>query len=144
MFVWFSNVLKSKVVRPPNLQSFENPFFTHKLFESFINTLKWTMIKYTNWYYCVTATPASRSSSRASTGSRPFSPTGSETSEISEPEVFTTVQSETRNIGGRNETTRTYQTHVIQTRNVSTPNRSNTSTPTRMSKIPKLTPKKRW
>lgn len=89
------------------------------------------------------ATPVSRSSSRASTGSRPFSPTGSETSEISEPEVFTTVQSETRNVGGRNETTRTYQTHIVQTRNVTTPNRSSTSTPTRLSKIPKLTPKKR-
>lgn len=91
----------------------------------------------------ISATPVSRSSSRASTGSRPFSPTGSENSEVSEPEVFTTVQSETRNVGGRNETTRTYQTHVIQTRTVNTPSRSNTSTPTRMSKIPKLTPKKR-
>ncbi|KAH3698995.1 hypothetical protein DPMN_073941 [Dreissena polymorpha] len=88
-------------------------------------------------------TPASRSSSRASTGSRPFSPTGSETSEISEPEVFTTVQSETRTVGGRNETTRTYQTHVMQTRTVPGPSRSNTSTPTKMSKIPKMTPKKR-
>ena len=91
----------------------------------------------------VLGTPASRSSSRASTGSRPFSPTGSENSEISEPEVFTTVQSETRNVGGRNETTRTYQTHVVQTRTVNTPTRLGSSTPTRMSKIPKLTPKKR-
>ncbi|KAK3581860.1 hypothetical protein CHS0354_032763 [Potamilus streckersoni] len=85
-------------------------------------------------------TPASRSSSRASTSSRPFSPTDSETSEASEPEVYTTVQSETRQVGGRKQTTMTYQTHVVQTRTVSTPTSVSSA---KGSKIPKLTPKKK-
>jgi hypothetical protein len=118
-------------------------YYSHKLLVLNCKLLKLIWYFDFHWYF-ILATPVSRSSSRASTGSRPFSPTGSETSEISEPEVFTTVQSETRNVGGRNETTRTYQTHVVQTRNVNAPARSSTSTPTRTSKIPKLTPKKRW
>lgn len=76
------------------------------------------------------ATP-SRSSSRASTNSRPSSRADSETSETSEPEIFTTVQKETRKIGGRSETTMTYQTHVVQTRTAMSPT-ARISTPTRI------------
>lgn len=82
------------------------------------------------------ATPVSRSSSRASTSSRPPSRADSEASEASEPEIFTTVQQETKNQGGRNTTTMTYQTHVIQTRRTSTP----TSASKKVSKIPKPSP----
>ncbi|KAL8599003.1 hypothetical protein ACOMHN_006812 [Nucella lapillus] len=89
--------------------------------------------------------PASLSSSRAgsTTGSRPASRTGSETgSDLPEPEVYTTVQSQSRNVGGRKDTTLTYQTHVVQTRTVTLPS----ATQTKISRIPKMTstkPKKK-
>ena len=84
-----------------------------------------------------TATP-SRSSSRASTSSRPPSRADSDISDISEPDIYTTVQKETRKIGGRNETTMTYQTHVVQTRKTATPTSAG-----RVSKIPKPSPAKK-
>jgi len=83
---------------------------------------------------------ASRSSSRASTSSRPPSRADSECSETSEPEVYTTLQRETTNYGGRSQTTMTYQTHVVQTRTVSTPTHAASS---RLSKIPKPSPRKK-
>uniref|UniRef100_A0A0B7BLJ0 Dystonin n=2 Tax=Arion vulgaris TaxID=1028688 RepID=A0A0B7BLJ0_9EUPU len=86
------------------------------------------------------ASPASRSSSRASTGSgsRPTSRTGSEAAEDNQ-EVYTTVQAEKQNVGGRKDTTVTYQTHVVQTRNVTLP----TVTSTKISRIPKVSPTKK-
>lgn len=83
---------------------------------------------------------ASRSSSRASTasGSRPTSRTGFEAPDDT-PEVFTTVQSDSRNVGGRSDTTVTYQTHNVQTRNVTLP----TTTSTKISRIPKIAPAKK-
>lgn len=91
----------------------------------------------------ILATPVSRSSSRASTNSRPPSRADSISSDTNEPEVFTTVQRETKNLGGRNQTTMTYQTHVVQTRTVTMPTATSTSTPSRISKIPKPSPARR-
>ncbi|CAG5131557.1 unnamed protein product, partial [Candidula unifasciata] len=84
--------------------------------------------------------PASRSSSRASaaSGSRPTSRTGSEAPDDG-PDVYTTIQSDSRNVGGRTDTTVTYQTHNVQTRNVTLP----TVTSTKISRIPKITPSKK-
>lgn len=72
------------------------------------------------------AIPSSGRSSRASTGggSRPPSRAESECSEISEPEMYTTVQHETKSSGGRNQTVVTYQTHVVKTRTASNPSPS--------------------
>ena len=85
---------------------------------------------------------ASISSSRAGstgTGSRPTSRAGSEAgSDDREPEVYTTMQTEKRNVGGRKDTTLTYQTHVTQTRTVTLP----TVTQTKISRIPKMSPAK--
>lgn len=83
----------------------------------------------------------SQNSSRASTGtgSRPASRTGSEGSDERDQETFTTVQTEKRNVGGRKDTTLTYQTHVVQTRTVTLP----TVTHTKISRIPKVLPTKK-
>ncbi|XP_046365478.2 microtubule-actin cross-linking factor 1-like isoform X10 [Haliotis rufescens] len=85
--------------------------------------------------------PVSRSSSRASTGtgSRPPSRTGSEASETSEPDVYLTGHAEARSAGGRNTTTPTYP------RTLQTPphTQSHIPTPTKGSKIPKFSPRKK-
>lgn len=86
------------------------------------------------------AVPGSGRSSRASTGggSRPPSRADSECSEISEPEMYTTVQRETKNTGGRNQTVLTYQTHVVKTRTAGAPSPSVRGTPSsKGSRIPK-------
>lgn len=105
----------------------------------------------------IVAIPSSGRSSRASTGggSRPPSRAESECSEISEPEMYTTVQHETKSSGGRNQTVVTYQTHVVKTRTASNPSPSVKGGPSgkggpspsaRGSRIPKpsTTPKKWW
>ncbi|KAI8797507.1 microtubule-actin cross-linking factor 1 isoform X3 [Biomphalaria glabrata] len=79
--------------------------------------------------------PVSGRSSRASNSSRPTSRAGSEASD-DQPEVYTTVQSEKRNVGGRTDTTVTYQTHMLQTRNVTLP----TVSTTKISRIPLADP----
>lgn len=91
-------------------------------------------------FYIITAVPGSGRSSRASTGggSRPPSRADSECSEISEPEMYTTVQRETKNTGGRNQTVLTYQTHVVKTRTAGAPSPSVRGTPSsKGSRIPK-------
>ncbi|KAK7099742.1 hypothetical protein V1264_022800 [Littorina saxatilis] len=88
------------------------------------------------------SSPASLSSSRAGsagTGSRPTSRTGSEAgSDDRDPEVYTTMQAQKRTVGGRNDTTLTYQTHRVETRTVTMP----TATHTKISRIPKASPAK--
>lgn len=90
----------------------------------------------------VFAPTASLSSSRAGsagTGSRPTSRTGSEAgSDDRDPEVYTTMQAQKRTVGGRNDTTLTYQTHRVETRTVTMP----TATHTKISRIPKASPAK--
>ncbi|KAK2194143.1 hypothetical protein NP493_2g13212 [Ridgeia piscesae] len=86
-----------------------------------------------------TSRPSSRASSRSS---RPPSVAGSDVSETSEPEVFTTMKTETRTVGGRPTTTVTYQTHQTQLRTLTVPTSASgrTTTPT---KIPRTsTPRK--
>lgn len=91
--------------------------------------------------FVLAATPVSGRSSRASIdGARPPSRADSEASEKSEPDIYTTVQKETKSIGGRNQTTLTYQTHVVKTHTASTPTHS-THTPGKVSKIPKPSPR---
>lgn len=73
------------------------------------------------------------------TGSRPESRTGSEGSDERDQEVFTTMQTEKRSVGGRKDTTLTYQTHVVETRTVTLP----TVTHTKISRIPRSSPAKK-
>lgn len=100
-----------------------------------------TNIKICSVNYLNHSISVSTTSRCSSTGSRPPSRTGSDISETSEPEVYTTVQTETRNLGGRKQTTMTYQTHVVQGRSGSHAAHSSspsTSSSRLGSKIPKL------
>lgn len=94
------------------------------------------------WTFTSPAVPGSGRSSRASTGggSRPPSRADSECSEVSEPEMYTTVQHESKSSGGRNQIEVTYQTHVVKTRTVGAP-----SPTVKGSKIPKpSSSRKKW
>ena len=77
--------------------------------------------------------PSSRASSRSS---RPPS-VCSDVSEEGGPEVFTTMQTETRVLGGRPTTTVTYQTHQTQTRTITHPTHTSARSSTAGSRIPK-------
>lgn len=87
--------------------------------------------------FCPSPASTSRPSSRASSrSSRPPSIAGSDVSETSEPDVFTTMKTETRTVGGRPTTTVTYQTHQTQLRTLTVPP-SATARTTTPTKIPR-------
>ena len=87
-------------------------------------------------FVCVSASSRAGSTVGSRPTSRAASEAASEAGSDDMPDVFTTVTQENRNVGGRRDTTLTYQTHNIQTRTVTLP----TVTHTKISRIPKMSP----